>query len=212
MTRADHASPSGSDPVLQALRSSDEVGDELAALRLGLADAARREGLLEIGYRIEPSPYGDLLMAATETGLVRVAFAVEQHDQVLGSLADVISPRILHAPRWTDAAARELEEYFDRRRHRFDVPLDLRLVGGFRRQVVEGLADIAYGSTASYAEVARQVGNPGAVRAVGSACSHNPLPIVLPCHRVVRSDGSLGQYLGGVEVKAALLQLEASAP
>jgi methylated-DNA-[protein]-cysteine S-methyltransferase len=128
---------------------------------------------------------------------------------VLRTLADRVSPRILHDPRRTDEAARELEEYFAGRRRRFDLPLDLQLVHGFRREVVAGLAGIPFGATESYGEVARRVGNPSAVRAVGSACSHNPVPLVLPCHRVVRSDGSTGQYLGGAGVKVALLALEA---
>jgi methylated-DNA-[protein]-cysteine S-methyltransferase len=109
----------------------------------------------------------------------------------------------------TAAAARQLDQYFAGRRRQFDLPVDLRLARGFRRSVVEALPLIAYGSTASYADVAALVGNPGAVRAVGSACAHNPVPIVVPCHRVVHTDGSPGQYRGGAAMKAALLALEA---
>jgi len=123
-------------------------------------------------------------------------------------LADAISPRILRSGRRTDDAARQIEEYLTGRRRRFDVPVDLQLVHGFRRTVILHLDDIPYGTTESYGALARAAGSPSAVRAVGSACSHNPVPLVLPCHRVVRSDGSIGQYLGGTEAKAALLALE----
>ena len=183
----------------------------LDALRAGLVAVADTEGLLDIAYRTVDSPFGPLLVAATAHGVVRVAFEREDHDRVLDDLAGTVSPRILRSGRRTDAVARQLDEYFAGRRRRFEVEVDLQLVHGFRREVIAHLAEIDYGSTASYAAVARAVGNPAAVRAVGSACSHNPVPVVLPCHRVVRSDGSLGQYLGGVETKAALLALEAAA-
>ena len=130
---------------------------------------------------------------------------------MLSELAESISPRVLRSDRRTVHAARQLEEYFAGQRRSFDVPTDLRLVSGFRREVVTRLGDIAYGQTASYAAVAAAAGNPRAVRAVGSACSHNPVPVVIPCHRVVRSDGSIGQYLGGSEMKAALLAFESAA-
>jgi len=127
---------------------------------------------------------------------------------VLQSLADAVSPRVLRAAALLDDVARELDEYFAGRRRTFDVPLDLRLLRGFRRAVVEHLPDIAYGRTASYAEMATRAGSPKAVRAVGTACALNPLPLVLPCHRVVRSDGSPGQYAGGADAKLTLLALE----
>lgn len=181
---------------------------ELSRLRTELAASAEQEGLVDVAYRVVDGPLGPLLVAATELGVVRVAFDVEDHDRVLEDLATRISPRVLLAPERTDRVARELDEYFAGRRRTFDVVLDLRLVRGFRRDVVAGLAGIPYGATESYAQVAARAGRPRAVRAVGSACSHNPVPVVLPCHRVVRSDGSLGQYLGGVDAKAALLALE----
>lgn len=181
---------------------------ELSRLRTELAASAEQEGLVDVAYRVVDGPLGPLLVAATELGVVRVAFDVEDHDRVLEDLATRISPRVLLAPERTDRVARELDEYFAGRRRTFDVALDLRLVRGFRRDVVAGLAGIPYGATESYAQVAARAGRPRAVRAVGSACSHNPVPVVLPCHRVVRSDGSLGQYLGGVDAKAALLALE----
>ncbi len=180
------------------------------ALRDRLAAEAQRDGLLDIAYRTLDSPVGSLLLAATDQGLVRVAFAVEGHDSVLAGLANTVSPRILAAPTRLDAAAREVDEYFAGRRTRFGLALDYRLASGFRREVIMRLVDIGYGRTASYAELAAAAGNPKAVRAVGTACARNPLPIVLPCHRVVRSDGSPGGYLGGPDAKRALLALEAS--
>ncbi|HEY4004885.1 MAG TPA: methylated-DNA--[protein]-cysteine S-methyltransferase [Pseudonocardia sp.] len=184
--------------------------DLLRALHDRLGAAAQREGLLDVAYRTVDSPVGTLLLAATEQGLVRVAYASEGHDAVLARLATDISPRILAAPARLDIAAGEIEEYFARRRTGFDLPLDLRLAGGFRREVLNHLAEIRYGHTASYAQLAAAAGNPKAVRAVGTACGHNPLPIVLPCHRVVRSDGSPGGYVGGAEAKHTLLSLEAA--
>lgn len=181
----------------------------MAALRARLAEHAANDGLLDIAYRTIDSPVGELLVAATEIGLVRVAFALEDFDTVLADLAAKISPRILKAANRTDATARQVDEYFARHRRSFDLNIDLRLVSGFRRTVIAHLSHIEYGNTASYGAIASAVGNPAAVRAVGSACSHNPLPVVIPCHRVVRSDGAVGQYLGGVEAKIALLALEA---
>jgi methylated-DNA-[protein]-cysteine S-methyltransferase len=130
---------------------------------------------------------------------------------VLSTLSQVISPRVLRAPRRLDVAARELDEYFGRQRRTFDLPLDLSLSKGFRQLVQRHLPEIAYGQTRTYGQLAALVGNPKAVRAVGTACATNPLPVVVPCHRVVRSDGSLGEYLGGVEAKRILLSLEAAA-
>ena len=185
--------------------------DHLGDLRDRLAVAAEAEGILDVGYRTIDSPVGTLLLAATDLGLVRVAYANEDHDVVLQSLSDRISPRVLHAPARLDAAARQLDEYFAHRRHTFDVTLDWQLTTGFRNAVLHELPGIAYGRTATYADVAVLAGNPKAVRAVGTACATNPLPIVVPCHRVVRSDGSMGGYLGGVEAKRTLLSLEAAA-
>jgi methylated-DNA-[protein]-cysteine S-methyltransferase len=185
--------------------------EDTSRLHDRLADRADDEGLLDVAYAVVDSPIGGLLIAATEAGLVRVAFEREDHDAVLAALAGAISPRILRSGRRTDPVARQLDEYFDRRRRSFDVPVDLRLVTGFRRTVIAHLHDIAYGDTASYAEVAASAGNPTAVRAAASACSHNPVPVVLPCHRVIRSDGSIGNYLGGAEAKATLLAIERAA-
>jgi methylated-DNA-[protein]-cysteine S-methyltransferase len=183
---------------------------ELSRLQDRLAAAAQRDGILDVAYRTIDSPVGPLLLAATAEGLIRVAYASEGHDAVLQALAMRISPRILHAPGRLDTAARELGEYFAGHRRRFSLPLDLRLAAGFRRTVLTHLPEIGYGHTATYAAVAQLAGRPRAVRAVGTACATNPLPVVVPCHRVVRSDGSVGGYLGGPAAKRALLALEAA--
>lgn len=176
-----------------------------------LAAAAETEGILDVAYRAIDTPIGPLLLAATDRGLVRVAFAGEDHDSVLIELAERVSPRVLKAPARLDDVAREIDEYFAGRREAFDLSLDLRLSRGFRREVLTHLLEIGYGTTATYAWVAAAAGNPKAVRAAGSACATNPIPIVVPCHRVIRSDGTLGGYGGGLDVKQALLALEASA-
>ena len=183
----------------------------LSRLQRRLAAAAADAGILDVAYTVINSPVGDLLLAATPAGLVRVAFACEDHDAVLGTLAARISPRILQAPDRLQPAADQIGEYFAGTRRGFDLPLDLRLTAGFRRAVVEHLPDIRYGSTASYSALAVLAGNPGAVRAVGTACALNPLPVVVPCHRVVRSDGTIGNYRGGPDAKRMLLDLEAVA-
>jgi methylated-DNA-[protein]-cysteine S-methyltransferase len=167
-------------------------------------------GVLDVAYRTIDTPVGTLLLAATTAGLVRVAYDVEDHDAVLVGLADRISPRLLRAPARLDPAARQIDEYFAKRRTVFEVPVDLRLAEGFRRNVIEHLRGIGYGHRESYATVAAAIGSPRAVRAVGTACAHNPLPVVIPCHRVVRSDGSTGQYVGGPLAKSTLLDLEAA--
>ena len=180
----------------------------LARLHQRLERDAASDDLLDVAYRTVDSPVGTLLLAATTVGLVRVAYDVEDHDAVLTKLAAAVSPRVLLSPGRLDAAARQLEEYFTKRRTAFEVPVDMRLTDGFRRSVIEHLRSIGYGRRESYAAVAAAVGSPRAVRAVGTACAHNPLPVVIPCHRVVRSDGSTGQYVGGAAAKAALLALE----
>ncbi|MEX3644639.1 methylated-DNA--[protein]-cysteine S-methyltransferase [Mycolicibacterium porcinum] len=197
--------------IADLARITEPDPGKLAELHDRLAGAAQRDGLLDIAYRIIESPVGPLLLAATEQGLVRVAYAREDHDTVLQHLADEVSPRILNAPARLDSAARELDEYFAGTRRSFDLQLDWRLAAGFRSTVLHHLPEIAYGQTASYATVAALAGSPKAVRAVGTACANNPLPVVIPCHRVVRSDGAMGGYLGGAEAKRLLLDLEAAA-
>lgn len=188
------------------------VDDPEAQQRLHarLVVAAEAEGILDVAYRVIDTPVGSLLLAATDRGLVRVAYDGQNHDSVLAELAQRISPRLLSAPGRLEPVVREIGEYFTGRREAFDVPLDFRLARGFRRGVLTQLLKIGYGKTATYARVAAATGSPKAVRAVGSACATNPIPIVVPCHRVVRSDGSIGGYAGGSEAKSALLALEAS--
>jgi len=157
--------------------------DAMSRLHARLITQAQHEGILDVTYRTMDTPAGSLLLAATEQGLVKVAYAVQDHMAVLQQLSD-------------------------RRRRQFDLPLDWRLSKGFRRDVLRHLAQIGYGSTESYAQVALASGSPRAVRAVGTACATNPLPVVVPCHRVVRSDGSAGQYVGGADAKHILLTLE----
>jgi methylated-DNA-[protein]-cysteine S-methyltransferase len=199
------------DEITAALVGSEPPFGELSArLRARLAAAAADRDLLDVAYRTVDSPIGQLLLAATPQGLVRVAFDREDQDAVLGQLAETVSPRILLAPARLDAGAGQLDEYFAGTRRRFDTPVDLQLAHGFRRAVLDHLRQIAYGTTESYATVAAASGSPAAVRAVGSACANNPVPVVVPCHRVVRSDGTIGQYRGGPAAKAALLALEAA--
>jgi methylated-DNA-[protein]-cysteine S-methyltransferase len=177
-------------------------------LQVRLAHQAQAHNLLDVAYRTVDSPFGSLLLAATPAGLVRIAYAGEDHDQVLATLADKVSPRVLRAPNRLDEPARQLGDYFANRRHGFDLPIDFQLAHGFRRTVLEWLPHVPYGQTVSYAQLAGDVGSPRAVRAVGTACATNPLPLVIPCHRVVRTDGSLGNYIGGTDTKRQLLQLE----
>jgi methylated-DNA-[protein]-cysteine S-methyltransferase len=183
----------------------------LTRLRDRLGIAAEAAGLLDVAYTTVDSPVGPLLLAATQHGLVRVAYGVEDHDRVLDTLAHRISPRVLRAPRRLDAAARELDEYFGGRRRVFDLPLDLSMSAGFRQLVQRHLPEIGYGQTRTYGQVAVLVGNPRAVRAVGTACATNPLPVVVPCHRVLPASGAVGRYVGGTGAKEALLRLEAAA-
>jgi methylated-DNA-[protein]-cysteine S-methyltransferase len=192
--------------IFDNLHADDETMGKLHARLEHAADAG---GVLDVAYRTIDTPVGTLLLAATPIGLVRVAYDVEGHDAVLDRLAEAVSPRILRSPLRLDTVARQLDEYFAKCRTTFDVPVDLRLADGFRRSVIEHLRDIGYGDRESYATVAAAVGSPRAVRAVGTACARNPLPVVIPCHRVVRSDGSTGQYAGGPAAKATLLDLEA---
>ncbi|HKX13584.1 MAG TPA: methylated-DNA--[protein]-cysteine S-methyltransferase [Propionibacteriaceae bacterium] len=195
------------DPMLAPL-TRDEV-QSVTRLHDQLVAAADADRLLDVAYRTVDSPVGTLLLAATEQGLVRVAYEIENHDQVLQALSERVSPRILRAPGRLDQVARQLAEYFVGERRDFVLPLDFRLAHGFRREVLARLLMIGYGSTESYSKVAAATGHPRAVRAVGTACATNPMPVIVPCHRVLRSDGTLGGYIGGLQTKAALLSLEA---
>jgi methylated-DNA-[protein]-cysteine S-methyltransferase len=202
-------SETGNARLFDALPTVDEEAN--ARLHARLVAAAQRDGVLDVAYRTLATPVGELLLATTERGLVRIAFPIQGHDAVLESLAEIVSPRILRAPQRLDPASRQLDEYFGGRRTEFDLPLDFRLASGFRRTVLAHLPAIPYGHTESYAQVAAASGSPKAVRAVGTACAKNPLPVVVPCHRVVRSDGTAGGYAGGPDAKRTLLDLEAAA-
>jgi methylated-DNA-[protein]-cysteine S-methyltransferase len=195
--------------LLDALRGMDE--ETKTRLHARLIAAAERDGVLDVAYRTIATPVGELLLATTGRGLVRVAYPRQGHDEVLASLARTVSPRILLAPARLDQASRQLDEYFAGQRTAFDLPLDFRLASGFRRSVLDHLPAIPYGHTESYAQVAAAAGSPKAFRAVGTACAKNPLPVVVPCHRVVHSDGTAGPYAGGADAKLALLALESAA-
>jgi methylated-DNA-[protein]-cysteine S-methyltransferase len=171
-----------------------------------LIERAAREGLLDVAYGEVDSPFGSLLVAVTPRGLVRLSYP-EEHG-VLEELARRVSPRILRAPAGIDEVRRELEEYFEERRRRFDVPIDWRLTAGFGRRILRATARIPFGSVSTYREVASEAGSPLATRAAGNALGRNPIPIVVPCHRVIRTGGHLGGYTGGLDRKEALLRLE----
>lgn len=174
----------------------------------GLIERAAEEGLVDVAYDAVDSPIGTLLVATTDEGLVRISFHSEAEDLVLEELARRVSPRVVKAPRKVAQVARELDEYFARRRKDFDVPLDWRLVGPYARKVLTATAAIPFGQVSTYREVARKAGNPAASRAAGNALGSNPIPVVVPCHRVLRTGGGLGGYGGGLDVKETLLRLE----
>ncbi len=176
----------------------------------GLAERAASEGLLDVAYAIVDSPFGPLLVAATRRGVVRIGLPNQDRDELLEDLAARISPRVLEAPGRLDSARRQLDLFFDGSLRDFDLPLDWRLSRDFRRRALRAVARIPYGETRSYAQIARSAGSGRAVRAAGSACGANPIPIVVPCHRVLRTGGGLGGYGGGLPMKEALLRLEGS--
>ncbi len=176
-------------------------------LDLRFREAAARSGLLDAGYDVVESPLGPLLLAASDRGILRISFDadVEQH---LEWLSQVAGRSVLRSPRQVDPLRRELDEYFDGRRHAFDLAVDLRDLTPFTERVLHELARVPFGETVTYAELATRAGNPKAARAVGMTMNRNRIPIVLPCHRVVGSGGSLVGYAGGLERKVALLTLE----
>ena len=169
---------------------------------------ADREGLVDVAYAHAESPFGEWIVAVTPRGLVRLAFSREDEDSVLDDLSKRVSPRVLHAPARLDPVRRELDEYFDGKRHDFDVPLDWQLVHGFTLKVLHATARIPYGSVSTYKDMARSAGSPAAARAAGNALHNNPIPIVVPCHRVLHSGGGMGGYGGGLDMKQHLLRLE----
>lgn len=175
-----------------------------------LAAGAEAADLLDVAYARVGSPFGELLVAATPRGLVRLAYPGEEG--VLETLAAGVSPRVLEAPARLDDARRELEEYFGGRRRGFEVPIDWRLTRGFARRVLRATARIPFGAVATYREVASRAGSPRGFRAAGNALGSNPIPIVVPCHRVIRTGGDLGGYTGGLDRKERLLRLEGMLP
>ena len=184
------------------------AGDEAVAAAKRVSERAAADGLADISYAPVDSPFGTLHAATTKRGLVRVAFPEESVESVLERLARGISPRIVEAPASLDAVRRELDEYFSGRRQAFEIPLDWSLIGPFGRRVLGATAEIPYGGHLSYAEVAAEAGSPRGSRAAGNALGSNPIPIIIPCHRVLRSGGALGGYGGGLDRKRYLLELE----
>jgi methylated-DNA-[protein]-cysteine S-methyltransferase len=181
---------------------------DLGALRDRLAADAAEAGILDVAHGTYDSPLGPLTVMVTPRGLVRLSYPGEGIDAQLQELADLVSPRILEAPARTDAVRRQLDDYFAGRRHAFDVPIDWRLVRGFAAGVLQATARIPFGSVSSYREIAAEAGSPNAYRAAGNALGSNPVPIVVPCHRVLHAGGGLGGYTGGLERKRYLLRLE----
>ena len=178
-----------------------------------LPTAAAAAGMLDVAYATTDSPLGPLLLASTEQGLVRVAYLeFTDREAVLQSLADRVSPRMLEAPRRLDGPRRELDDYFGGRRREFDLPLDRRLMSDFMRRVLSATATIPFGSVSTYGAVAREAGSPRGSRAAGNALGSNPMPIVIPCHRVLHADGGIGGYTGGLDRKRTLLELESAQP
>jgi methylated-DNA-[protein]-cysteine S-methyltransferase len=173
-----------------------------------LSERAAAEGLLDVAYTRTDSPFGPLLLASTPKGLVRVGLPNQDADELLGELARKVSPRVLEAPATLDETRRELDLYFEGKLEGFELPLDWTLSNGFQLEVQRQIKRIPYGQTRTYTEIARRAGNERAVRAAGTACGRNPLPVVVPCHRVLRTSGGLGGYGGGLPMKEALLALE----
>lgn len=191
--------------TLRAALRGGHAGTEPPSI-LGAAAAA---GLLDVAYAQLDSPVGPLVLASTPQGLARLAYVDEgQEDTVMEDIAARLSPRMLSAPRRLDEPRRELDEYFAGRRRAFELTLDLRLLSDFTRRVLDATAEIPYGEVATYKEVAAAAGSPRGSRAAGNALGSNPLPIVLPCHRVLHSGGGLGGYTGGLARKRVLLAIE----
>jgi len=201
------------DPLERALALGAGIDDERSLP--DITDAAAAAGLLDVAYATLDSPVGTLLVACTDRGLVRLAYLgdeAEDEDTVLEELASAISPRVLASARRLDDPRRELDQYFAGGRRDFDLPLDWQLTHGFGRRVLQATARIPYGALSSYKEVATEAGSPRGFRAAGNALGSNPIPIVVPCHRVLHSGGGLGGYTGGLDRKRKLLAVERSSP
>lgn len=200
-SRADQAA------VERALKAAGAGGD-LARLGGDLLARAEHEGLVDVAYATVDSPFGELLVAATERGVVKLSLPRYDPEEALEQIAAGVSPRVLEAPARLDPVRRELDSYFEGRLQRFDTPVDWALAHGFTDKVLHTVARIPYGKTLSYGEVAERAGNPRAFRAAGTACGANPVPLIVPCHRVVQAGGKPGNYGGGPEMKLALLEME----
>ena len=212
MTETNHRPDAGADEMERTLRAALRRAPAQAEPP-AIIDAAGAAGLLDVAYARLDSPLGTLVLASTPQGLARLAYVDEgQEDAVLQDIATRLSPRMLAAPARLDEPRRELDEYFAGRRRAFDLTLDLRLLGDFTRRVLAATAAIPYGEVATYREVATAAGSPRGFRAAGNALGSNPLPIVLPCHRVLHSSGGLGGYTGGLERKRVLLAIERGQP
>jgi methylated-DNA-[protein]-cysteine S-methyltransferase len=200
-----------SEPFADLERALREAAGAEAAVPLPELDgAAAAAGLIDVAYATLDSPAGRLLLAATPRGLVRLAYldAEREEDEVLEQLAARVSPRILAAPRRLDDARSELDQYFEGERRQFDLTLDWQLTHGFGRRVLQATARIPFGSVSTYKLVAAQAGSPRGSRAAGNALGANPIPIIVPCHRVLHTAGGLGGYTGGLERKRLLLEIE----
>jgi methylated-DNA-[protein]-cysteine S-methyltransferase len=181
-------------------------------LRAALARRAAEDGLLDVAYGTHESPLGPLTVFVTPRGLVRLSYPGEPIESQLDELAARISPRVMAAPERTDEVRRQLDDYFGGTRRDFELPIDWRLLRGFRGQVLKATARIPFGTVSSYREIATRAGSPNAYRAAGNALGSNPVPIVVPCHRVLHAGGGLGGYTGGLERKRFLLELEGVLP
>lgn len=197
-----------SDDLERRLRAEDAPALDIDRFRDALARRASADGLLDVAYGAYDSPLGTLTLIATRRGLVRLSYPDESVEAQIEEVADRISPRILAAPGRTDPIRRQLDDYFAGRRRRFDVPIDWRLVRGFAVDVLRATARIPFGEVSTYRDVAARAGSPNAYRAAGNALGSNPIPIVVPCHRVLHAGGGLGGYTGGLDRKRYLLHLE----
>ncbi|MFI4991510.1 MAG: methylated-DNA--[protein]-cysteine S-methyltransferase [Solirubrobacterales bacterium] len=201
----------GTEPGAGAAASNEATTDTAADAAMAaqrLSDRLAEQGLADISYAPVDSPFGELLLAASDRGLLRLAFPEEDAEDVLERLAARVSPRIVQAPAQLDPVRRELDEYFAGRRRSFELALDWTLVGPFGRRVLGAASRIPYGKVLTYTEIAAEAGSPRGSRAAGNALGANPIPIVVPCHRVLRRGGALGGYAGGLPRKQFLLELE----
>ena len=196
--------------ALKALAGKREADRRAESAAAAVAAAADDRGLLDVALGVADTPVGELLLAVTPRGLAYVAFEGEDRDRLLARFARDLSPRILEHPVATDDVRRQLDEYFEGERSRFELKLDRRLMRGIARDVLAATARVPFGKTTTYGAVAERIGRPRASRAVGNALGSNPIPIVVPCHRVLRSGGDVGGYAGGPSRKRSLLILEGS--